>query len=160
MTYAPSILGQAHEYLNGLAIGERRTIDPATELQYYPFLVVADILFGRLSPDQRQQLLGLGPLREELFREVIRGGVNRWSIAQYLPWSGVSTLSSFQQKWHAFVSNAYRKALEESPEAPVVTLWQAMHEGKISEREVGLPRAQCLAELELTLHCSGPSDLG
>lgn len=138
MTYAPSILRQANEYLNGLSIGAKRTVDPAADLQYYPFLVVAEILFGRLSPEQRQQLLDLGPLREDLFREVIRGGVNRWSIARYVPWSGIRTLGTFQQKWHAFVSNAYCEALEEAPEAPVVTLWQAMQDGKVTEREVSL----------------------
>lgn len=138
MLYTQSMLSQARIFINGLEIGEQRTIDPAVDLQFYPFMVVANMLFGQLDKLQMDALLELAPMREELFKEVIRGGINRLAIAQYVPWSGVPLLLNFQKHWQVFVEKAYHKASIESPGAPIVSLWQAMLDGNISKREVSL----------------------
>lgn len=138
MLYTRSVLPQAKAFIDELRIGEQRAINPAADLQFYPFLVVANMLFGDLDRVQKDILLDLAPMREELFKEVIRGGINRLSFAQYVPWSGVPLLRRFQKRWQAFVEDAYHKALAESPKAPIVTLWQAMLDGHISKREVSL----------------------
>jgi cytochrome P450 len=134
--YSIDIQRQAVEFLKALNIGDEGCIDPARDLQFYPFLVVANILFGTLSAQQRKDLLELAPLREELFKEVIRGGINRLQISKYIPWSGHGLLLKFQKKWLAFVESAYRKALAEAPTAPIVTLWQGVEAGGVSERQV------------------------
>jgi hypothetical protein len=99
---------------------------------------MAEIIFGPLSTSQRKVLVSLAPLREELFKEVIRGGVNRLSIAPYLPWSGVGLLKIFQKQWQSFVEDAYLLAIQDkrAPFLPVVSLWEAWKAGKITEREV------------------------
>lgn len=136
LKYAKDITLQAQEFLRNLGIGSSKGINPAVDLQFFPFLVVANILFGRLSAEQREKLLELAPLREELFKEVIKGGVNRLWIAQYTPGSGVGLLRRFQEIWETFVAEAYQRALVHAPNAPIVVLWQGMLEGAISKQEV------------------------
>nr|ABV48727.1 cytochrome P450 monooxigenase [Penicillium lilacinoechinulatum] len=125
------------------------SFEPARALQFFPFFTMAEILFGPLSSSQREVLVGLAPLREGLFKEVIRGGVNRLSIAPYLPWSGVRLLNTFQKQWRIFVEDAYAAALqaEKTPLPPVVGLWDAWKAGTITERE-------CLQTLDESLYAN------
>lgn len=121
-------------------------INPSRDLQFYPFFVVAGMLFGDpLSPQQKASLRDLAPLREELFREVIRGGVNRWgTLARLFQSNGTKLLGKFHMQWLRFVEEAYErgKQAEDSKrndsarQLPVVKLWEAVKEGRISEREV------------------------
>lgn len=104
------------------------------------------MLFGDpLSPQQKASLRDLAPLREELFREVIRGGVNRWgTLARLFQSNGTKLLGKFHMQWLRFVEEAYErgKQAEDSKrndsarQLPVVKLWEAVKEGRISEREV------------------------
>lgn len=129
-------------------------IEPAKALQFYPFLAVAQILFGTIDPDQRKKLLALAPLREELFKEVIRGGINRLPIASYLQSPGARLLGLFQADWEIFVKSAYEAAVErnQSPIPVVVILWEAYQSGAISKREVSV---SCIhPEKTLTSPCS------
>jgi hypothetical protein len=113
-------------------------VEPAKTLQFYPFLSVAQILFGRLSPMQRSQLTTLAPLREELFKEVIRGGINRLSIAPWFRSRGVRILNEFQTQWEQFVEDAYHTAVKrnQSPRPLVIGLWESYQAGTITKREV------------------------
>jgi cytochrome P450 len=145
--YTERFINQAREYIQNdlqaaadclTEVPGAISFEPARALQFFPFFTMAEILFGPLSSSQREILVGLAPLREELFKEVIRGGVNRLSIAPYLPWSGVRLLNTFQKQWRVFVEEAYTTALQarQTPFPPVVALWEAWQTGKITEREV------------------------
>lgn len=138
LLYASDICQQAAEFVKDLDVTNEADIDPARDLQYFPFMVVAKILFGPLTQQQRDELLNLAPLREELFREVIRGGINRLWISQYVPWSGRRVLKEFRTQWTAFVTRAYKRALVEAPDSPIITLWRGVESGEVSERQVGL----------------------
>ncbi|GFF54272.1 cytochrome P450 CYP12A2 [Aspergillus udagawae] len=124
-------------------------VEPAKTLQFYPFLSVAQILFGRLSPMQRSQLTTLAPLREELFKEVIRGGINRLSIAPWFRSRGVRILNEFQTQWEQFVEDAYHAAVKrnQSPRPLVIGLWESYQAGTISKRE-------CLQTLDESLYAN------
>ncbi|OQE22156.1 hypothetical protein PENFLA_c013G08698 [Penicillium flavigenum] len=131
------------------------SFEPARALQLFPFFTMAEIIFGPLSTSQRKVLVSLAPLREELFKEVIRGGVNRLSIAPYLPWSGVGLLKIFQKQWQSFVEDAYLLAIQDkrAPFLPVVSLWEAWKAGKITERECFQTLDESLyANLDVTTH--------
>jgi cytochrome P450 len=141
-------------------------INPSRDLQFFPFFVVAGVLFGvPLSDAQRIALRDLAPLREELFREVIRGGINRWGILARLFGSrGTKLLVEFHTKWLRFVEEAYGSAKQaqknkdketlqdktestanktnKGKELPIIRLWEAVKQGRISEREVA--RRFCL----------------
>jgi cytochrome P450 len=145
--YTADLVTLAREYLQStlLASSEQSLetkriihVEPAKTLQFYPFMAVAQILFGRLSPMQRTQLTTLAPLREELFKEVIRGGINRLPIAPWFRSRGVRLLNEFQTQWEQFVEDAYHAAVKrnQSPRPLVIGLWEAYQAGTISKREV------------------------
>lgn len=153
MLYTSTIVDQAREYVDEVldchsadesAVtrpAKAVTIHPSKDLQFFPFFAVAQHLFGALSPHQKEQLADLAPLREELFRHVIRGGINRFAFAQYFTFlPGIRALNSFQAQWRKFVQEAYHAAATTTHSggsvAPVVKLWSAVQEGKITEREV------------------------
>jgi cytochrome P450 len=155
--YTADLVTLAREYLQStlLASSERSLetkgiipVEPAKTLQFYPFLAVAQILFGRLSPMQRTQLTTLAPLREELFKEVIRGGINRLSIAPWFRSRGVRLLNEFQTQWERFVEDAYHTAVKrnQSPRPLVIGLWEAYQAGTISKREVSTRCMQVVTE--------------
>ncbi|KAL4863831.1 hypothetical protein BDV12DRAFT_201697 [Aspergillus spectabilis] len=130
-------------------------IEPAKALQFYPFFGVAQTLFGPLSPEQKDQLVSLAPLREELFKEVIRGGVNRLSIAPYLRSRGARLLDQFQSQWERFVVDAYKTAVSRTqPPAPlVIPLWNSYKSGDITKRECMQTLDESLyANLDVTTH--------
>lgn len=114
------------------------TLVPADDLKLCPFFMVAEIFFGRLSPRQREALAALAPLREHLFKDVFRGGINRFRLAKYLPGSPArARLADFQTKWHAFVRDAYDAAVkQEGGSAPIVMLWEAVEQGRVPMEEV------------------------
>lgn len=135
--YTQVIISQARSYVQELKLLEDDTIDPANDLKYAPFLMMATILFGPLSQTQSRDLLGLAPLREDLFRVCFKGGVNRIRLGRYLPWSASSSLRKFQKRWRIFVDRAYQQAKQQGFEAPIIHLWESAEAGNISFKEVG-----------------------
>jgi hypothetical protein len=115
--------------------GESITIDPAVDLKYCPFLMVAGIFFGPLAPQQRDRLYNIGPAREELFKDALQGGINRFVITKYLPGSALSRLRGFQNEWEVFVRDASERALTQGSGA-IIPLWKAVKEKQLSMPEV------------------------
>jgi hypothetical protein len=50
-------------------------LSPVDHLRKLPFWIVAGILYGDMTLEQRSKLLRLTPLREKLFKRMIQGGV-------------------------------------------------------------------------------------
>lgn len=125
----------AANHTETLAEKSRVLIDPIEELKFLPFLMVADVLYGKLSLDMEEQLLAMAPGRETLFQHVIAGGSSRFHISKW--WSNTEAnrvLKTFQQQWTAFNAHAYEHAVAQgwSSEAVVVPLFQAAQRGAIS----------------------------
>ncbi|KAL2412777.1 Bimodular acetylaranotin synthesis protein ataTC [Exophiala dermatitidis] len=112
---------------------ERLQLDPVNDFKFLPFLIVADILYGNISPEMEAQLLSMAPGRERLFQHVIGGGLSRFSVSKYLPTQANRTLHAFQQQWTKFNADAYERAIKEGySEAIVVQLFEAAKRGSIS----------------------------
>ncbi|KAL1622596.1 hypothetical protein SLS56_008707 [Neofusicoccum ribis] len=150
----------AERFLSSLPADGRTTVRPAADLKLCPFFMVAEIFFGRLDPPRRAALAALAPLREDLFKHAFRGGVNRFALGKYLPGSPVrARLAEFQDRWHAFVRDAYAKAVAEQqaagapPPPPVVQLWEAVERGQIPMVEFMQTLDESLyANLDVTTH--------
>ena len=147
IVYLDRIQARTDEYLEGLLphlaandtedLAEkcRIQIDPVNDFKFLPFLMVADVLYGRLSPDMEDQLLAMAPVRETLFQHVIAGGSSRFRISKWWPNTEANRLlKTFQQQWTVFNAQAYERAVEQgwSSEAVVVPLFQAAQRGAIS----------------------------
>lgn len=129
-------LSDAKDFLQSLDCVESDSIiDPAYDLKYCPFFMVASIFFGHLTPEQRTKLCVIGPRREELFRETFMGGINRFKIAKYIPCSALSRLRNFQSEWEEFVIAASKEAQVKGSGA-IVSLWKAVQNKELSMSEV------------------------
>lgn len=135
-SYTGAIIAQAHRFIDELPVRGDQTISPVDDLKYCPFFMVASIFFGDLSEQQREALCELAPLREELFKDSFKGGVNRYALGRYVPGSGAGRLRTFQRKWVSFVEQAYHRAKNEGLAAPIVFMWESVREGRISMTEV------------------------
>ena len=112
-------------------------IDPVSDLKMLPFYIVADIIYGTLSAEMKQDLMSLTPQRESLFiRHVIQGGLSRFHASKYLPTAANQALSDFQTKWWKFNDAAYRRASTTYPDAPIVSMYKAMEAKRLSRAEL------------------------
>ncbi|KAH7048233.1 putative cytochrome P450 oxidoreductase [Macrophomina phaseolina] len=164
------LVRQAREYIGSLPLivaassaeGGGQTaalLCPADDLKLCPFYMVAEIFFGRLSPQRRAALAALAPLREDLFKHAFRGGVNRYALGKHLPGSEArARLDEFQDRWHAFVREAYEAVQTAEVAAggkapPIVELWEAVERGRIPMVEFMQTLDESLyANLDVTTH--------
>lgn len=110
-------------------------IDPAKDLRMLSFWIVAEMLYGDLTPDLRSQLQSLIPLRESLFNQVILGGVTRFSWSRFLPTSTNRDLDLFQERWRQFNDTIYGKRQQTKSQTTIVSLYKAWHAGSITKEQ-------------------------
>lgn len=145
-SYTPVAINHARDYVDRLLLQSKpNNVDTVIEfdvvdgLKLYPFITVAEILFGRLSEKQEKTLIGLVPEREELFRLGIKGGINRTRLAPLLQTKAYRMLCQYQASWRAFVVDAYESSRALDKNAMVEELWgKVVHGNGISEQEVCL----------------------
>lgn len=126
------------EYLIDLGLHGRLAkgkLDPVKDLHMLPFWIVADNLYGDLTPDLRSQLQSLIPLREGLFGRVIRGGVTRFSWSRVLPTSTNRDLDEFRERWGHFNDTVYEKCQQARSRKTMVSLYEAWHAGAITKEQ-------------------------
>lgn len=111
-------------------------LHPAEDMKMLPFWVVCETFYGPLPPRLIQELVDMVPLREKIFRHVIRGGLTRFSWAQWLPTEPNHELRAFKQRWKAFNDAAYGHAVARDPSTPVVRIYHAARTGEITEEQL------------------------
>lgn len=127
-------------------------LDPAENLKLLPFLVVAEVIYGKLTPELERQLRNIAPRREALFRHVISGGLARFPFSKYLPTKANRALTEFRSEWHAVNKMAYDLAVSSSSNAPIISLYAAANEGEITHEEMYQTLDEMLyANLDVTL---------
>ncbi|KAH7048217.1 cytochrome P450 [Macrophomina phaseolina] len=137
--YVQNTRVKVREYLKELKCGPNLSqgkLHPAWDMKMLPFLVVADIIYGRLSADMVHDLRELAPLREELFLYVIKGGIARFHWSQYLPTRANALLAQFRKRWRAFNEWAYQRAKDLQNGAPIIAMFEAAKSGEISEEQL------------------------
>ena len=111
-------------------------INPVNDLKMLPFWIIAEIIYGHLSPDAVTMLKSLISLRESLFRHIISGGLTRFWWSQYLPTDTNRELAEFKEKWNAFNDAAYQISAAGDSVRPIVKMYQAMRDGKIDREQL------------------------
>jgi len=110
--------------------------DPAKDISFYPFLVVATVLYGDLDAEDIRWLRKIAPVRQKLFTFVIKGGMARFSISKFLPTTANRLLDEFQWEWLSFNESVYKKAKDRGAVTPMVKLWEDCQAGKVSQTQV------------------------
>lgn len=127
-------------------------LDPAGDLKLLPFFVVADVIYGKLSPELESKLRDIAPKREALFKHVITGGLARFPVSKYLPTKANCDLAEFRTEWHAFNRMAYDFAVSSGPNVPIIELYAAADKGDITHEQMYQTLDEMLyANLDVTL---------
>jgi cytochrome P450 len=127
-------------------------IDPAQDLKYLPFWIVAEIVYGELSPNMEQELKTIAPKREALFKHVIAGGLPRFAWSKYLPTAANRELAEFKSQWLSFNRRARDRALRDGINAPLVQMYEAVESNEVTEEQLLHTLDEMLyANLDVTL---------
>ncbi|OJJ45944.1 hypothetical protein ASPZODRAFT_167643 [Penicilliopsis zonata CBS 506.65] len=135
MNHTAMIISNVRRFLHPFQ-DEERILDPVNDLKACAFFVVAEIFFGELSLKQRLALEKIAPIREGLFKHAFQGGVNRYPILRHWPGSANADLQQFQRQWETLVLEGYSHAQRQKLASPIVVLWDAVAEGRISKAEL------------------------
>ncbi|CAI6337024.1 unnamed protein product [Periconia digitata] len=111
-------------------------LDPMKDLEFYPFLITATLIYGELDASQTQNLKEIMPLRIELFTYVFKGGLSRFAISKYLPTRFNHLLREFQTKWKEFNRQVYLDKTSKMLDVPIVSFWNLMVAGGILEEQL------------------------
>lgn len=137
--YVFSVQRCVQQYMEDLRKNARFShgiLDPAGDMKMLPFFVVAEIIYGELSPDMVSDLRRLAPTRERLFKYVISGGLARYSWSRFLPTAANRTLREFKEAWRAFNQRALARARLVRPQPPIVDMYAAVDDGTITEEQL------------------------
>ncbi|KAK2054711.1 cytochrome P450 [Colletotrichum caudatum] len=122
-------LSQTERVRNGI-------LHPAEDLKMLPFWVVCEALYGRLPDNLVGELRSMAPLREGLFRHVVRGGLARFRWASWLPTLANAEMEEFQRRWRAFNESAYTFAKGQGGKVPVVDMYERMQTGHVTDKQL------------------------
>ncbi|GIK07526.1 hypothetical protein Aspvir_003192 [Aspergillus viridinutans] len=114
----------------------RGLIHPAHDLKMLPFWVVCELFYGPLPWHLVQELKRLAPLRENLMKHAIRGGLARFSWSRYLPTQANRELKDFQSRWRQFNRDVVAQARKAEKPAPIAKMYDAVDRREISEDQL------------------------
>ncbi|PVI00657.1 cytochrome P450 [Periconia macrospinosa] len=89
----------------------KMNLHPVVDLKNYPFLVVAEVLYGTLSNELQQRLVALIPGRIKVFDQVIQGGITRFKASRVLPLQIHREIDAFKENWARWNDDAHAAAL-------------------------------------------------
>jgi cytochrome P450 len=120
-------------------------LHPVVDLKRYPFLMVAEVVYGKLSIDLRQKLLDIIPNRLEVFNHVIQGGVTRFKMSELLPLDAYRKMNTFKEDWARWNDEAHAAAVERHVlecdtttgiHPAILNMYQSVNDGQNSRDQV------------------------
>lgn len=117
--------------------GRKSVLDPIKDLEFYPFLVTATLVYGEMSGADIHRLKEMMPIRAELFTYVFKGGLARFEIGKFFPTRFNRLLRQFQTLWKEFNSTVYQERKARGENFPIVSFWDQMLAGDLPEVQVG-----------------------
>ncbi|KAI0153253.1 cytochrome P450 [Xylariaceae sp. FL1272] len=138
--FIPRIAEITEAYLSDLLDGGRLSsqclLTPSKDLRLLPFWVVAEYIYGPLTPHAREQLESLIQLRESLFKTVIQGGVTRFKWSRWLPSHTNRCLKEFKVKWRKLNDDIYEESKGSEKSTVLRHTYQSIHESGTSVENV------------------------
>lgn len=111
-------------------------VDPSEDFKMLPFSIVTEIIYGELPAELEDQLRKLIPLREDLFKTVIAGGLTRFAFSKYLPLYANRQLENFKTNWEDFNRATYCHAQSNNLSIPLVDMYSGIDGIRITEEDV------------------------
>ncbi|KAI1445844.1 putative cytochrome P450 oxidoreductase GliC-like protein [Annulohypoxylon stygium] len=142
-TYITDMQDFTKEYMRALSVENRslrehRKLHPVRDLKLLPFLFVTRIVYGPLRTELERELKELIPLREELFKSVVAGGITRFPIARFLPLPAIRALRDFKTRWAEWSDRAHAHALyaDRTDEAPIIGMYRSVSGGEMTREQL------------------------
>lgn len=135
----PRIIEITDKYIRELKKGQSlraKRLHPVKDLKFLPFWVVADIMYGDLTPQMKEELKSLTELRETIWARMIQGGITRFSWARFLPSETNKRLHDFKKRWAAFNQAACEACRLSCEKKPIVEMYSAVERGHLSASEL------------------------
>ncbi|KAF2790191.1 cytochrome P450 [Melanomma pulvis-pyrius CBS 109.77] len=141
-SYVGAVEEHSKEHIASLAALKSDTstswkLEPHGDLRIYPFLALADILYGRLTPDLKERLLAIVPGRDSVFRAMVQGGWTRFPISRFFPFKDIRDLRTFKRDWGHWNDLAHAEAIrkrdtgEAKDDAPVIHMYARVADGSM-----------------------------
>lgn len=136
-TYVQLVLGHAKQHVASLCKTnpDRWQLRPYADLRIYPFLTLADVLYGELTPNLRARLLDIIPGRDLVFTHIIYGGMTRYSWARFFPIKANRQMQTFKAAWGRWNDDAHNealKSLDKGDSAPILHMYESVANGTTS----------------------------
>ncbi|KAF2850553.1 cytochrome P450 [Plenodomus tracheiphilus IPT5] len=131
-TYVDRVLTHANKHVASLMetkSSEIWLLRPSADLRVYPFLALADLLYGELTPALKVRLLEIIPGRDSVFAHMLYGGITRYAWAKYLPIKPNLEMRTFKQAWGKWNDDAHAEALRKGEPAPIVEMYSHVAQG-------------------------------
>ena len=110
------------------------TVHAVTTFMKFPFFHTAEIIYGPLSAQLKEELWSIGQTRLTLLRHVLKGGIHRHQASEWIAYGASKELASFQGTWRRFNQDIYDSS---APETPIVSAWKSTIDGHVPESNVG-----------------------
>lgn len=130
-TYTQLVLDHAGRHIESLCETkpERWQLRPYADLRIYPFLALADILYGELTPELKAQLLMIIPGRDSVFVHMMKGGITRYKLATWLPIKPNYEMREFKKAWGQWNDAAHNEAKAKGSSAPIIAMYASVDSG-------------------------------
>jgi hypothetical protein len=129
---------QALDYRETLLGGKASTAVHSGDLAKYPFFVTAWVIYGPMTEHERSTLWVIAQKALLLMRYVLKGGIYRYSICQYLDPAMKKELKIFERDWLEFNEDMYHSRSHRKIPSPIVSAWERTLVGEIPQKEVNL----------------------
>ncbi|KAI0402332.1 putative cytochrome P450 monooxygenase [Xylaria palmicola] len=133
------IIGATKAYMDDLFSSgklQHNLINPVADLKYLPFWIMVEMLYGKLSPELKNDLENLIPLRDSLWGHIIQGGAARYSLTKRLLFNVTEDLRVFKHKWALFNEAACEAAKDTVEEPAIVSMYMEVKSGTILKEEL------------------------
>lgn len=136
----------AAEYLQHLETKGPESVEVhvADDFSRFPFMTTAEYLYGPLSHDEKEELWDLGQQSLTLMGNVLSGGVYRFKLCQWIRPQTFRRLKRFELEWRTFNERLVEsRKLSRNHQPPILEVWKAVEDGRVSMEEVRLLTSQC-----------------
>ncbi|KID66095.1 cytochrome P450 monooxygenase, partial [Metarhizium hybridum] len=133
---ALDISKDAKRFIGNFGTSPVLTMHAASTVSRFPFFCTASHLYGELSCEEQLELWELGQRNLQMMGHILSGGLFRFPIARYFHRSAAHRLASFSHDWTQFNRRIYHKRLNNGFQPPIVSIWQKVIDGTLTEEEV------------------------
>ncbi|EED13062.1 cytochrome P450 monooxigenase GliC-like, putative [Talaromyces stipitatus ATCC 10500] len=136
-----------------LGVNDRFTIHAATAFMKFPFYFTAEVVYGTMSNEEKNELWVLAEKRLALLPWFFKGGVYRTIYMKYWDRPAYNQLMDFVKHWADFNSRIANIRRKQNREVPIVSYWDEYEKGNIAMEQVTHTLDEMLfANLDVTTH--------